>query len=120
LERHQRDIEQKMGQSNMIRHIVVFNVKNNIDQTQIDEALSAIASLKNELPGIKEIHCGACHYIEEANPTTRYTHGFSIDFIDETARNNFLNNALSIPAKEKILAITERGYKGLGGFEIIS
>lgn len=43
----------------MIIHIALFKWKNDVSEEEIEKALSDVKELKNKIPGLKDIHCGA-------------------------------------------------------------
>ena len=46
------------------------------------------------------------------------SHAISIEFFDQKALDNFFNNPITIPAKNKIVSIAENGYQGIIGFDL--
>jgi len=101
----------------MIKHTVLFKIKKEVSQREIDSIFSELKELKNKLPGINSIVGGKCHFIENAEDKLPASHGFTIDFLDENARDNFLTNPICNSVKEHIIQSIEGGYESLFGFE---
>jgi hypothetical protein len=101
----------------MIRHFLFFKIKTTVSQEVIDQAFNMLFSLKNKIPGLLRITGGVCRFHEGKGKGT-ITHGFSIDFVDEEAYQVFLNDPITMPAKNCILNITVDGMQGIYGFDI--
>ena len=101
----------------MIRHTVFFKVKENTSNQKIESALNDFLELKNKLPGIITMMAGKCGR-HEGKGEHLFTHAFSIDFKDQAAYDNFLQNPITHPAKDGIVNIVENGYDGLMGFDL--
>lgn len=101
----------------MIRHNVFFRIKPSVSHEAIDHAFNLLFKLQNQLPGIISITGGECHF-HEGKGQGHFTHGFSIDFVDNEACSNFFESSLAEPAKGCILNVTEGGMDGLMGFDI--
>ena len=72
----------------MIRHIVLMKCKPDAAQQDIDDMFTALAALKDSIPGILAFEGGENNSPENIN--RGYTHGFTIDFADEQAREVYL------------------------------
>ena len=107
----------------MIRHSILLKTKRNINNEQIDNAIKKFLDLKNQLPGIMTIMGGKCRFNENNIQYTAndlFSHSISIDFKDQRDLDNFFENPITHAAKGAILDITEGGYEGIIGFEIVS
>lgn len=102
----------------MIRHNVLFKIISTVKDTEIDATLKLLFDLKNVLPGLIRIAAGKCRFHEKFPAQSDRLYGFSIDFEDENAYSNFLNNPVTHPAKEALLKIIVDGYAGLYGFDV--
>ncbi len=102
----------------MIRHTILFTLKPNVSTQAINEMISTMLALKEKLPGILNIVGGTCDF-HEATQSKPFTHGFSIDFKDQAALDQFFQDAVTHPAKDKILNIAVGGYDGIIGFNFI-
>jgi len=101
----------------MIRHNVLFKIKSTVNDSEIDAAFDLLFDLKNVLPGFIRIAAGKCRFHENYPEQIDRLYGFSIDFEDEDAYSNFLNNPVTHPAKEALLKMVINGYEGLYGFD---
>ena len=73
----------------MIRHTILFKVKQNAVQFEIDEALVAMRQLAQELPGVFAVDAGECQFHDEKSRffftykmLQGVSHAISIDFKD--------------------------------------
>lgn len=108
----------------MIRHTILFKVKDNVGQDDINDALFSMKELDDKLGGIFAIHTDECHFHDEKSKDffmhnmQGVSHAISIDFVDQKALDNFFNSPITIPAKNKIVNIAESGYQGIIGFDL--
>jgi hypothetical protein len=100
----------------MIRHTVLFKLKPDVPKQEVERIFTDILSLTNRIPGILSITGGTCYFYEQKDGQP-FTHGFSIDFRDQTARNSFLNDSATDPVKDSIVNVAAGGYKGIIGFD---
>ena len=101
----------------MIRHTILFKVKPEVSQQAIDSAFLNLFALQNKLHGIHKIAGGKCNFHRGVVDAT-ITHGFSIDFENDDACNEFLQNPITQPAKDGIVNIAVNEHEGLYGFDI--
>ena len=80
----------------MIRHIVLMKCKPEATKEQIEQVFAAIAALKDFIPGILAFEAGENNSPEGIN--RGYTHAFTMDFVDEQARDTYLPH----PEHEKV------------------
>jgi hypothetical protein len=109
----------------MIRHTILFKVKQNAANFEIDEALAAMRALAKALPGVFAVDVGECQFHDEKSRffftyemLQGVTHTVSIDFIDESALKDFFENPITHTAKDLIVKISENGYQGIIGFDL--
>jgi hypothetical protein len=100
----------------MIRHTVLFKLKPNVSKQEVEVIFTDILSLTNQLPGILSITGGTCFFFDNKNGQP-FTHGFSIDFSDVTARNAFLHDEVTHPVKDRIIKVSDGGHAGIIGFD---
>jgi hypothetical protein len=72
----------------MIRHIVLMKCQAEASQEDIEAMFAALAALQEKIPGILAFEGGANNSPEGL--TRGYTHGFTMDFADEEARDEYL------------------------------
>jgi len=89
----------------------------------IDDAINAMCELQNTLSGIFSIVAGECHFHDDKSTqffTDGVSHAISIDFQDQASLDRFFNDAVTHPAKDGIVSISEGGYQGIVGFDLKS
>jgi len=109
----------------MIRHTILFKVKSNAADVEIDNALAAMRELENILPDVFSVDTGECQFHDEKSKffftykmLQGVTHAVSIDFMNENALEDFFVNPATRTAKELVVKIAENGYKGIIGFDL--
>ncbi len=71
-----------------VRHVVVFKYKAGTTQAQIQQVTTALAALKDKIPGIVSFEHGVNHSPENLNKG--FTHVYFITFTDAKARDTYL------------------------------
>lgn len=102
----------------VIRHNVLFRLKESTTEKDLEMVFHLLAQLKNVLPGFIRVASGECAFHGKAYHVNERIGGFSIDFENAESYKAFLNSPLANPAKECILKITEGGMSGLYGFDM--
>ena len=69
----------------MIEHIVLFRWVEGADQEAMDNAVTELRQLKNKIPGIVDLSCGA-NFSDRAKG---YTHGLVVRFKDRAALESY-------------------------------
>ncbi len=82
----------------MIKHIVLFKVKENVPSAEIDDVFRAMEELRHHLPGIMLFSCGK--NTSEMGLSDGFTHAMSMDFVD----TEYLENVLLHPLHHKVVA----------------
>ncbi|MDY0093828.1 MAG: Dabb family protein [Candidatus Vecturithrix sp.] len=72
----------------MIRHIVLMKCQAKASPKDIEAMFAALAALQEHIPGILAFEGGANNNPEGL--ARGYTHGFTMDFADEQARDAYL------------------------------
>lgn len=106
----------------MIRHSILFKVKQDASRQMVQNAIENLCALKNKLPGIINMMGGECNFVNEKSTgffADFISHCISIDFTDKAAYDAFLKNPITVPAKNDIVKVTERGYDGIIGLDFI-
>ena len=88
----------------MIRHTVLFQIKPNISQDTIENALNLLFGLQKKIPGFLRVAGGKCQFHENKGEID-CLYGFSIDFANEESYKTFLNDPITNPAKDAIINI---------------
>src|SRR5438309_2021915 len=99
----------------MIRHIVLFRLKQDTTQKDIDAIFAELHALKGKLPGATNVVAGKCLHGETRVVLQRYTHGFSIDFNDLESKTNFLKT----PDANKLKAMIIEHLEGDPSHDIL-
>lgn len=100
----------------MIRHTVLFKLKPGVSKQEVEQIFTDVVGLADFIPGILAITGGTCHFYDQKDGQP-FTHGFSIDFADQRARDAFLNDAMTNPVKDSINKVTTGGQEGVIGFD---
>ena len=106
----------------MIRHTILFKVKSGVSIQVIEHMLTEMQALKNKLPGILSMTCGECHFHDEKSTqffSDAFSHAISIDFKDQNSLNQFFTDPITHPVKSSIINISEGGYEGIIGFDLL-
>ena len=75
-------------QDEPIRHIVVFDYKDDATQEEIQQVTEAFSDLQHEIPGILSFEHGVNNSPEGKNKG--FTHVYLVTFEDEEARDKYL------------------------------
>ena len=100
----------------MIRHTVLFKLKPDVSKQEVENIFTDIIGLTTQLNGILAITGGTCYFYDHKHGQP-FTHGFSIDFENENARDSFLNDSITHPVKDKIMKVSAGGNNGVIGFD---
>ncbi len=95
----------------MIRHIVLIKCKPEVSQEEIDQVFTALAALKESIPGILAFEIGENNSPEGIN--RGYTHAFTMDFVDEQARDAYLPHLEHEKVKIRVDQILAEGNDGV-------
>jgi len=95
----------------MIRHVVLFKLRNGLDESVTAKVFAALKALQGQIPGITAISTG-----KDASPEGLqwgYSHGFTVDFENATARDAYLPHPAHQAVGAMIVGITEGGVAGI-------
>ena len=102
----------------MITHIVLFRLKPNTSKEKIVGIFNELEVLKGKLFGMNRVSAGECLHGVSGEPLANFSHGFSIEFTDKKAKDNFISNPAGDKLKQIIIESTEGGIHGIMGFDI--
>lgn len=109
----------------MIRHTILFKVKQNADEFDIHQALAAMKDLAPKLAGVFAVDVGECQFHDEKSRffftykmLQGASHCISIDFKGENALEDFFVNPITSHAKDLVVKVAENGYEGIIGFDL--
>ena len=86
----------------MIEHIVLFSVKEGVEQVAVEETLKQIRMLKGRIQGILSITCGKNNSPERK--AQGYEFGFIVRFEDEHSRDVYLKHPEHLGVIERYIA----------------
>jgi Stress responsive A/B Barrel Domain len=92
----------------VIRHIVLVTFKADAD---VESIFTALKTLQTKIPGIVKITSGADNSPEGLQRGN--THGFTVDFIDATARDVYLPHPEHQKVGAMIVAAAKGGVNGI-------
>jgi Stress responsive A/B Barrel Domain len=95
----------------MIRHVVLFKLRNDLNESTSAQIFAALKALQHQMPGITNISAG-----KDVSPEglqRGFTHGFTVDFVDAAARNAYLPHPDHQKVGAMIVAATEGGIHGI-------
>ena len=95
----------------MIRHIVLAHLRADLTGVEVDKLFADILGMLDKIPGILAVSIGENNSPE---PLSRgYTHGFTVDFTDEAARDAYLPHLEHVRVATNLVAATEGGADGI-------
>jgi hypothetical protein len=100
----------------LIRHIVLVQVRQAVDEAAIASIFAALMALKSSIPGIMAIHCG--RNVSPEGLSKGYTHAFTVDFADAAARDRYLADADHGRVGAALVEAAEGGRDGLAVIDI--
>jgi hypothetical protein len=92
----------------MIRHVVLCRFREDADVAAV---CAAISSLQHKIPGILSVTCGKDNSPEGLQKG--FTHGFTVDFVDAAARDNYLPHPAHQVVGKMVVAALDGGLSGL-------
>lgn len=99
-----------------VRHIVLCHFRHSVTSTEREAVFAELAGLRGHLPGILAMSFGA--NVSPEGLGQGFSHGFTIDFADATARDAYLADAAHGRAGAKLVAALDGGASGLIVFDI--
>lgn len=98
-----------------VTHMVLFKIKQDVPQKQIDAVFQELANLKTKIPGIQSFSGGK--YSSPEGLHRNYTHGFCMTFTDAKARDIYLPHPEHERVKKLVLAVLDGGIDGVLAFD---
>jgi hypothetical protein len=92
----------------MIRHAVLCRFRENTDVAAV---FAAITALQHKIPGILAVSCGKDNSPEGLQKG--FTHGFTVDFVDAAARDNYLPHPAHQVVGKMVVEALDGGLEGL-------
>ena len=78
----------KGNSKKLLRHVVLFQFKENTTEQKVDEITKTFAALPNKIDAIEDFEWGTDVSVE--NKAAGFTHGFLVTFRDENGRKQYL------------------------------
>ncbi|ODT70777.1 MAG: stress responsive protein [Pelagibacterium sp. SCN 63-23] len=101
----------------MIRHCVFVSFRGDVAEAERNAIYADLAALKDVVPGFLAISYGA--NVSPEGLHQGFADGFTIDFIDEAARDAYLVHPAHKAAGNRLVAALEGGRDGLIVFDIV-
>ncbi len=100
----------------MIRHCVFVRFKSDIPGPERAAIFAQIAALKSRIPGLLSVQAGP--NVSPEGLDKGFSEGFSVDFADAAARDQYLGDPEHAQAGARIVAAAEGGIEGVLVFDI--
>jgi hypothetical protein len=95
----------------MIRHVVLFKFRKDLNEKVAAEIFVALKDLQNQVPGILAISGGKDQSPEGLQVGN--THGFCVDFVDGAARDAYLPHPAHQAVGAMIVGAAVGGIEGI-------
>ncbi len=95
----------------MIRHVVLFKLRQDLSEKVVVEIFVALKALQNQMPGIIAVSAG--HDQSPEGLQRGNTHGFSVDFVNAAARDAYLPHPAHQKVGAMIVGAAEGGVDGI-------
>ena len=100
----------------MIRHCVLCRFRDDVDETAREALYERLIALCDELPNILDAGFGP--NLSEEGFAQGFDGGFTIDFVDESARDAYLEDDVHRAIGADLVAALEGGVEGLIVFDL--
>lgn len=101
----------------MIRHIVLLRFRPDVTAEQRNVIYADLAALKAVIPGFLAMSYGS--NVSPEGKDRGFADGFSMDFVDEAARDAYLEHPDHKAAGSRLVAALEGGRDGLIVFDLV-
>ena len=102
----------------MITHMVLFKIRSDVPQEQIDRVFDELSALRGKIPGVLSFAGGP--YSSHEGLNRGFTHGFSMKFTDAAARDEYLPHPEHNKVKGHVLEVLDGGLDGVLAFDFES
>lgn len=102
----------------MITHMVLFKLRRDVPQAEIDGIFADLAGLRRSIRGITSFAGGP--YASPEGLQRGYTHGFCMTFESAAARDAYLPHPAHEQVKARVLKALEGGVAGALAFDFES
>jgi hypothetical protein len=90
----------------MIRHILILQQRASSTQADFDACRAGLGGLVGVVPGLIDFHWGA--NIAPEDRRAGYTHGFTMDFVDQASLDAYGPHPKHVVAAAKVREVFER------------
>lgn len=101
----------------MVHHVVLFRFRTDLPAGAIEAVFDELRGFRQSIPGITGFQGGA--YNSAEGLSQGFTHGFSMIFEDESARDAYLPHPLHQAVVAKLLPMLDGGIEGVVAFDFI-
>jgi hypothetical protein len=101
----------------MVHHLVLFRFRSDLPEGAVEAVFDELRGFRQTIPGITSFHGGAYNSCEGLSQG--FSHGFSMIFADEAARDAYLPHPLHQAVVAKLLPMLEGGLDGVVAFDFI-
>lgn len=101
----------------MLHHVVLLRFRSDLPEGAVASVFEALRALPEVIAGLREFQGGAYHSSEGL--AQGFTHGFTMLFESETARDAYLPHPAHQAVVEQLLPMLEGGLAGVVAFDFI-
>ncbi len=101
----------------MLHHVVLFRFRSDLPEGAVEDVFQTLRSLPQAIAGLREFQGGAYHSSEGLSQG--FTHGFTMLFDDEAARDAYLPHPAHQAVVEQLVPMLEGGLAGVVAFDFI-
>jgi hypothetical protein len=98
-----------------VKHVVLFRIKSETTDAEVNEIMATLTSLPGKVPGLLDFSGGA--YSSPEGLGKGFTHGFVMTFADEASRDAYLPHPEHEAVKAMIVAQLDGGLDGVVAFD---
>jgi hypothetical protein len=101
----------------MLHHCVFLRFRADVPGEEIAHLLQGFRDLAGIVPGILAVRAGA--NVSPEGLDRGYRHGFTMDFVDEAARDAYLVHPDHLALAERVIAALEGGIDGVAAVDLL-
>lgn len=106
-----------VARASMLHHVVLFRFRRDLPEGAVESVFEALRALPEAIAGLREFQGGADHSSEGL--AQGFTHGFTMLFESEAARDAYLPHPAHQAVVEQLLPMLEGGLAGVVAFDFI-
>lgn len=101
----------------MVTHVVLFRFRSDLPEGSVEAMFEELRSFRQSIPGLNAFQGGV--YNSPEGLSQGFTHGFTMTFADEAARDAYLPHPLHQAVVAKLLPMLEGGVEGVVAFDFM-